>query len=117
MEPAGQRRHWRNIVDHRQFHTVLEQGREARTSDDLGVHLMEALYTAIKDQIPEDRPHDLLHFAIQAHGFTQAFRSSNIRVGDFMNRGTYLDELPDTLAGKLNSNEDFHVLSRLHLLM
>ena len=43
MEPAARRRHWRNIVDHAQFHAVLEQGREARTNDDLGVQLMEAL--------------------------------------------------------------------------
>ena len=109
MEPAGRRRHWRNIVDHAQFHAVLEQGREARTSDDLGVHLMEALYKAIKDQItPDASPQDLLHFAIHAHGFTHAFRSSNIRVGDFLRRDSYTDELLDTLAGKLNSNEDFH---------
>ena len=109
MEPAGRRRHWCNIVDHAQFHAVLEQGREARTGDDLGVHLMEALYTAIRGQITDDsRPQDLLHFAIHAHGFTHAFRSSNIQVGDFLRRGTYIDELLDTLAGKLNSNEDFH---------
>ena len=92
-----------------QFHAVLEQGREARTSDDLGVQLMEALYKAIKDQIaPDARPQDLLHFVIHAHGFTHAFRSSNIRVGDFLRRDTYTDELLDTLAGKLNSNESFH---------
>ena len=48
MEPAGRRRHWRNIVDHAQFHAVLEQQREARTSDDLGVQLMEAPYAAIR---------------------------------------------------------------------
>ena len=109
MEPAGRRRQWRNIVDHTQFHAVLEQGREARTSDNLGVHLMEALYKAIKDQFtPDARPQDLLHFAIHAHGFTHAFRSSNIQVGDFLRRDSYTDELLDTLAGKLNSNEDFH---------
>ena len=109
MEPAGQRRHWRNIVHHTQFHAVLEQGREARTSDDLCVHLMEALYTAISGQItPDASPQDLLHFAIQAHGFTHAFRSSNIRVEDFLRRDAYTDELLDTLAGKLNSNEEFH---------
>ena len=103
MEPAGRRRHWRNIVDHTQFHAVLEQGREAKTSDDLGVHLMEALYQAIRGQITVNaRPHDLLHFAIHA------FQSSNMQVGDFLRRGTYIDELLDTLAGKLNSNEDFH---------
>ena len=108
MEPAGRRRRWRDVVDHAQFHAVLEQGREARTSDNLGVHLMEALYSAIRRQMEDARPQDLLHFAIQAHGFTHAFRSSNIRVGDFLRRDAYTDELLDTLAGKLNSNEDFH---------
>ena len=28
--------------------------------------------------------------------------------GEFVNRDTYIDELLDTLAGKLNSNEEFH---------
>ena len=109
MEPAGWRRRWRDIVDHAQFHAVLEQGREATPGDDLGVHLMEALYTAIRRQIAVDaHPHDLLHFAIHAHGFTHAFQSANMQVGDFLRRDTYIDELLDTLAGKLNSNEDFH---------
>ena len=110
MEPAGRRRRWRDIVDHTQFHAVLEQPREARTGDDIGVQLMEALYTAIRGQIAtaNDRPHDLLHFAIHAHGFTHAFQSSNMQVGDFLRRGHYIDELLDTLAGKLNSNEEFH---------
>ena len=110
LEPIGRRRRWRDTVDHTRFHAVLEQGREARTGDDLGVHLMEALYTAIRGQITtsEDRPHDLLHFAIHAHGFTHAFQSANMQVGDFLRRGRYIDELLDTLAGKLNSNEEFH---------
>ena len=109
LERAGRRRRWRDTVDHSQFHAVLEHAREARPGDDLGVQLMEALYTAIRGQIASDaRPHDLLHFALHAHGFTHAFRSTNIRVEDFMDRDRYLDELLDTLAGKLNSNEEFH---------
>ena len=43
---------------------------------------MEALYTAIRSQIPEDCPHDLLHLAMHAHGFQHAFPSANIRVED-----------------------------------
>ena len=39
-----------------QFHTVLEQQREARTSDNLGVQLMEALYNAIRDNIDARHP-------------------------------------------------------------
>ena len=109
MQPAGRRRHWRNIVDHARFHAHLEQMRDARSTDDLGVQLMESLYRAIRGQITTNaRPHDLLHFAIHAHGFTHAFQSTNMQVGDFVNRDTYIDELLDTLAGKLNSNEDFH---------
>ena len=97
---------------------MLEQAREARSGDDLGVQLMEALYTAIRSQIASDaRPHDLLHFALHAHGFTHAFRSTNIQVRDFMDRDRYLDELLDTLAGKLNSNEEFRPDRGLHLLI
>ena len=63
LESAGRRRRWRDTVDHAQFHAILEQQREARPGDNLGVQLMEALYTAIRGQIAADaRPHDLLHF-------------------------------------------------------
>ena len=109
LQQIGRRRRWRDTTDHSQFHAHLEQLRDARSTDNLGVHLMEGLYRAIKDQIASHaRPNDLLHLAIQAHGFAHAFRSSNIRVEEFMNRGSYLDELLDTLAGKLNSNQEFH---------
>ena len=108
LEPGGRRRRWRDVVDHTQYHAVLEQGRDARTGDDIGVQLMEALYQAVRDQIADANPRDVLHLAIHAHGFTHAFRSANIQVEDFMNRDSYTDELMDTLAGKLNSNEDFH---------
>ena len=109
MEQIGRKRRWRDTTDHVQFHTVLEQMRDAVPGDNLGVHLTEALYRAIRNQVlPSARPHDLLHFAIQAHGFAHAFRSVNLEVGEFMNRSTHLDELLDTLAGKLNSNEEFH---------
>ena len=92
MQSAGRRRRWRTIVDHTQFHAHLEQLRDARSGDDIGVQLMEALYRAIRGQITtEARPHDLLHFAIQANGFAHAFQSANMRVGDFVNRDTYID--------------------------
>ena len=113
MEQIGRRRRWRETLDHSQFNARLEQLRDATDGDNLGVHLTEALYRAIRTQIapharPHARPHDLLHFAIQAHGFAHAFRSANLQVGEFVNRGAYLDELLNTLAGKLNSNEEFH---------
>ena len=42
------KKRWRETVHHTQFHAYLEQLRDARSSDDSGVHLMEALYTAIR---------------------------------------------------------------------
>ena len=107
LERIGRRRRWRETVDHTQFHAELVQHREARNTDNLGVHLMEALYAAIRNQI-DARPHDMLHLAIHAPGFDHAFRSTNILVSDFMTKDRYVDELLDTLAGKLNSNEEFH---------
>ena len=107
LERVGRRRRWRETVDHSQYHAVLNQHREARNTDNLGVYLMEALYSAIRNQL-DARPHDMLHLAIHAPGFDHAFRSTNILVSDFMTRDRYVDELLDTLAGKLNSNEEFH---------
>ena len=107
LERIGRRRRWRETVDHSQFQAVLRQHREARGSDNLGVNLMEALYSAVRNQL-DARPHDMMHLAIQAPGFQHAFRSTNMLVSDFMTRDRYVDELLDTLAGKLNSNEEFH---------
>ena len=107
LNQIGWRRRWRETTEHSQFHATLEQMQDAVPGDNIGVHLTEALYRAIRNQIlPSARPHDL-HFAIQAHGFAHAFRSANLEVGEFMSRGNYLDELLDQLAGKLNSNEEF----------
>ena len=104
----GPRRRWRNVADHQQFHATLHQERDPVPRDNIGVHLTEALYEAIRAQIvPNAGPRDQLHFAIQAHGFAHAFRSINLEVGAFLERSQYLDELLDRLAGKLNSNEQF----------
>ena len=108
LAQIGRRRRWRDTTDHVQFHATLQQVREPVPRDNIGVHLTEALYDAIRTQIiPLARPQDRLHFAIQAHGFAHAFRSVNLEVGAFLERSTYLDELLDRLAGKLNSNEAF----------
>ena len=107
---TGPRRRWRNLTDHLQFHAVLQQLRDPVPRDNIGVALMEAMFDAVQTQLTIlDNVHaqDRLNFAIQAHGFTHAFRSINLEVGEFLRRSTYLDELLDTLAGKLNSNEQF----------
>ena len=110
LQRIGQRRRWRQITDHMQFHSTLHQLRPPGPRDNIGLSLMEAMHEAIRTQITtldNVSAQDRLHFAIQAHGFVHAFRSVNIEVGEFLRRSAYLNELLDTLAGKLNSNEQF----------
>ena len=110
LERIGQRRRWRQIVDHMQFHATLHQLRPSGPRDNIGLSLMEAMHEAIRTQITtldNVADHDRLHFAIQAHGFVHAFRSVNLEVGEFLRRSAYLNDLLETLAGKLNSNEQF----------
>ena len=110
LQRIGQRRRWRQITDHMQFHATLHQLRASNPRDNIGLSLMEAMHEAIRTQIAtldNVLDHDRLHFAIQAHGFVHGFRSVNIEVGEFLRRSAYLNELLDTLAGKLNSNEQF----------
>ena len=110
LQRIGQRRRWRQITDHMQFHATLHQLRTPGPRDNIGLSLMEAMHEAIRTQITtldNVSAQDRLHFAIQAHGFVHAFRSVNIEGGEFLRRSAYLNELLDTLAGKLNSNEQF----------
>ena len=109
LTPVGRRRRWQHVVDHTQYRAILAQRREATPRDDIGVALMDALYQAIRAQLtPDAEPQHVLHVAIHANGFTHAFRSVNMTVADFLARDGYVDELLQTLANKLNSNEEFH---------
>ena len=108
MSPVGRRRRWQHVVDHTQFQATLIQNRDPRPHEDLGQSLTEALYSAIRRQITDDAaPHHMLHVAVQANGFTHAFRSLNMTVRDFTTRDDYVDELLNTMADQLNSNESF----------
>ena len=55
-----------------------------------------------------DPPIIFVNFAITAHGFTQAYQTTNFTVGEFLQRTARLDEMLATLAGKMNSNESFN---------
>ena len=108
LTPVGRRRRWQHVVDHTQYHATMEQLREATPRDDIGVALMDALYQAIRNQLtPDAEPQHVVHVAIHANGFQHAFRSVNMRVADFLARDDYVDELLQTLADKLNSNQEF----------
>ena len=110
LERIGQRRRWRQIVDRMQFHATLHQLRPSGPRDNIGLSLMEAIHEAIRTQITtldNVTDHDRLHFAIQAHEFVHAFCSVDLEVGEFLHRSAYLNDLLETLASKLKSNEQF----------
>ena len=108
--PIGQRRRWRNVVRGQSFNATLHQLRDARPSDNVGEALTDALRVAIQRELRtlNARPHDRVNFSMTAHGFTQAFQSVNFEVREFLERSLRLDTLLQSLAEKLNSNEEFN---------
>ena len=108
--PVGQRRRWRNVVQGQSFHATLQQLRDARPTDNIGEALTEALRVAINRELQtlQARAHDRVNFSMTAHGFTQAFQSVNFEVREFLQRSLCLDTLLQSLADKLNSNEEFN---------
>ena len=59
-----------------EFHCVLQRSEQQ-------FDLMKQRYDKLTNPYKD---HDLLHFVIHAHGFTHAFQSANIQVGDFLRR-------------------------------
>lgn len=122
LHPIGSRRRWRNVVRGLQYRADLVQQRPPQPTDNLGLALAEALFDSIHRQIEREGrpPTDLVNFSIQAHGFTHAYQTLNFTVGEFLERSVRLNELLQTLAGKLNSNESFdhrqQFLVDLHLI-
>ena len=109
LTPVGRRRRWHHVLDHTQYRATLDQLRDATPDEDIGVSLMMALYTAIREQLTrEAEPQHVLHVAIHANGFQHAFRSVNMTVADFLARGEYVNDLLHSLADKLNSNQEFN---------
>ena len=108
--PIGQRRRWRNVVRGQSFNATLQQLRDARPTDNVGEALTEALRVAINRELRtlDARPHDRVNFSMTAHGFPQAFQSVNFAVREFIERSLRLDTLLQSLADKLNSNEEFN---------
>ena len=98
------------MVKRAQFNAQLRQLRDPVAGDNIGMALTEVLHHAIEMELDrEQRPaHHFVNFAITAHGFTHAYQIANFTVGEFLQRTTRLDEMLDTLAVKLNSDEAFN---------
>ena len=119
LVPVGQRRRWRNVVQGQTFKATLRQLRDPRPTDNMGEALTEALRRAIQRELQtlQARPHDRVNFSMTAHGFTQAFQSINFAVREFLERSVRLDALLQSLADKLNSNEEFNPQQGFEVLL
>jgi len=76
----------------------------------LGEELTQALLRAIERQIDNDRtltPDPTVHFTPQSRAFALAFQSTTFTVREFEEGSERLDTYLQSLAAKLNSNEEF----------
>ena len=108
--PTTHRQRWRNVVNKQTFRASLEQNREASTNDDLGLEVTGALYRAIDREITRDTsltPHSTVHFVMNSDHFNHAFQSTTFTVQEFRQGSERLDVYLQSLADKLNSNQEF----------
>ena len=110
LEPMGARRNWRNAVNKQRYEATLRQQRDSTPNDNIGQELTHALRRSIQRQIDADNtltPHSTVHFTMQSSAFTHAFQSTTFTVREFVQGSERLDTYLQTLAAKLNSNEEF----------
>ena len=110
LRPVGARRNWKNVLNKQRYEATLTQHRDATPTDNLGEELTQALRRTIERQIEEDRsltPNSTVHFTLQSRSFTHAFQSTTFTVREFEEDSERLDTYLQSLAAKLNSNEEF----------
>ena len=110
LRPVGARRNWKNVLNKQRYEATLTQHRDATPSDNLGEELTQALRRTIERQIEEHRsltPNSTVHFTLQSRAFTHAFQSTTFTVREFEEDSERLDTYLQSLAAKLNCNEEF----------
>ena len=109
FQPSTPPRHWRNVLQRQRFQARLRANRDVTTGDNLGAEVVAALRRSIERQINQAslQPHNIVHFTMQLEAFRHAFQSSKFTVEEFTNRSLRLDTYLNSLADKLNSNEEF----------
>ena len=109
---AGFPRWWRNVLNRERFRADLQQDREPTERDDLGEEITSALRRAIDTQLqnmPNLQQHHYVHFTMQSAHFSHAFQRTSFTVQEFRDDSNRLRTYLQSLATKLNSNEDFEV--------
>ena len=110
LQPVGARRNWRNVLNRQRFEATLRQRRDIAPTDNLGEELTRALQRSIEQQIASDTtltPHSTVHFTMQSSTFSHAFQSTTFTVREFKEGSERLNMYLQSLAQKLNSNEEF----------
>ena len=110
LTPTGMPRNWRSVLQKDRFRATLIQTREPGEREDLGEALTIALREAINERIlatPNIAPHHAYHFTMQSDLFSHAFQSTTFTVREFQEDSNRLRTYLQSLAEKLNSNEDF----------
>ena len=106
-----ERRGWQKKAAERDhFKLRLEQHRNANDSDNVGQELVTALRTTINEHLNNSdrlQPHHYVHFTLQSKAFNHAFQSTEFTVREFREGSLRLDNYLQSLARKLNSNEEF----------
>ena len=108
--PTAHRQRWRNVLHKQTFRARIEQKRRPTTSDNLGHEITTALFRAIDREITRNTtltPHSTVHFMMQSDQFTHAFQSTTFSVHEFRQGSERLNTYLQSLAHKLNSNQEF----------
>lgn len=108
--PTAHRQRWRNVLHKQTFQARIEQKRRPTTSDNLGHEVTTALFRAIDREITRNTtlaPHSTVHFMMQSDQFTHAFQSTTFSVHEFRQGSERLNTYLQSLAHKLNSNQEF----------
>lgn len=107
---VGARKNWNNVVHKQRYMATLNQHRDIAPTDNIGEELTQALRRMIERQISQDTtltPNSTLRFTMQSDSFDHAFQSTTFTVGEFTQGTDRLDTYLQSLASKLNSNEEF----------
>ena len=103
---------WRNVLQRERFSATLTQSRDAGANDNVGEEITDALRGALLNQLTTQQdvlPHHTVHFTMQLDHFTHAFQSTTFTVQEVQDQSPRLRTYLQSLAEKLNSNEDFKV--------
>ena len=89
---------------------MLKQNHNTSTNDDLGCEVNGALYRAINLEITRDTsltPHSTVHFVMSFDHFSHAFQSTTSAILEFCQGSERLYVYSQSLADKVNSNQEF----------